>query len=162
MIRDLVALLRRLFGPSCEAGAAARPPPAPAAHSLLADCEGGSPEAVAARAPAPTWDLSEPEPEDEDAWGEEDEDVDGPDPYILGDSAAAVEPVEPLAVQREMAKALALSGTHRLALSTPAGPGSLAEALNRLVQEGLVDATFVEAEADGPHMVYRPRGAESQ
>lgn len=101
--------------------------------------------------------ASEPEEEqDEDGgWEDEDfEDPDDPDPFISG---AEPEPDDAdLQERRAAARATALSGEQRIYLSMPAGPGSLAEALEQLATEGLVTAEFVGDGEDAPHILYRP------
>jgi hypothetical protein len=67
-------------------------------------------------------------------------------------------------LERRRAEAVetALSGEHRIFLNDTAGPGTLAEALNRLVREGRVTAEFQDGDReDGeaqPHILYRPVG----
>jgi hypothetical protein len=82
------------------------------------------------------------------------------------DAAPADEPqdaaaVEALAALRREARAQALAAERRVFLSDAGGPGSLAEALNDLVQEGRVSAEFVDDPDLGPHILYRPALVDS-
>ena len=63
---------------------------------------------------------------------------------------------EELAAARSRAEAEALSGPHRVFPSSPAGPGSLFEALKRLEEAGRVTSRFVDDPASGPHLAYIP------
>jgi len=107
--------------------------------------------------PAGADDEEEEEPDDlppeEDF---EDDDPSAPDPFVSPD-AAPIEALSPDAVsqQRAEAMALALTGEHRVFLAESAGPGTLAEALNLLAQQGKVEAAFHEGEDDGPYLLYR-------
>ncbi|HKR87356.1 MAG TPA: hypothetical protein VJS38_04215 [Phenylobacterium sp.] len=98
----------------------------------------------------------EDEEQDEDGgWEDEDfEDPDDPDPFISGAAPEADD--ADLKERRAAARATALSGEQRIYLSMPAGPGSLAEALEQLATEGLVTAEFVGDGEDAPHILYRP------
>jgi len=101
------------------------------------------------------WTVPEGADEDE-GWEEEDEDLDVPDPFISGELLEE-EPVDvDLEERRAAARAQALEAEQRIYMRTPAGPGSLAEALNQLMTEGLVQAEFVEDGDDEPHILYRP------
>ena len=64
--------------------------------------------------------------------------------------------VEEIAAARAAAEAQALSGPHRIFPSSPAGPGSLFEALKRLEELGRVSGRFVEDPVAGPHLAYAP------
>jgi hypothetical protein len=79
------------------------------------------------------------------------------------DFVAPVVPDEVLEAQlreaRADAQAQALAGPHRVLLSTPAGPGSIPEALKVLEEAGRVRSDFVEDEELGPHLLYVPVGA---
>ncbi len=103
-------------------------------------------------------DESEFEEEDEASGDDDDEAGDGDliDPFI----SAAKEPLQPerrsIADQRASARYDALSGEHKIFISTTAGPGSLAEALIRLLEEGRVKAEFVERPGEEPHLLYTP------
>ena len=101
---------------------------------------------------------AEAEEADEDGGWEDEEidDPDAPDPFITALPAES-EPVDAdLAARRAAAREAALSGEQRIYLSMPAGPGSLAEALEKLAAEGLVTSEFIgEGE---PHILYRPAG----
>lgn len=97
------------------------------------------------------------EEEDDDAgWeDEEDLDLDEPDPFISGALAEDESVDADLEARRAAAREAALAGEQRIYFSMPAGPGSLAEALNQLSAEGLVEAEFVDGDGE-PHIVYRP------
>lgn len=97
------------------------------------------------------------EEDEEDEWADEEVEAfdDEPDPFITGTDAAETAEVDVQAL-RTAARAEALSGPHRIYFSNPAGPGTLAEALNLLLEEGLVEAQFVESDDDAPHILYRP------
>lgn len=62
---------------------------------------------------------------------------------------------------REEAERLALSGEQRVRLTDPAGPGTLAEALARLEQEGRVTSRLDEDEEGAPVLVYSPAAGGS-
>jgi hypothetical protein len=81
-----------------------------------------------------------------------------PDPFVSPD-APQIEALSPDVIGRQRAAALveALSGEHRVFLAEPAGPGTLAEALNRLAQEGKVAAEFHDDPDEGPYLLYRLR-----
>jgi hypothetical protein len=101
--------------------------------------------------------------EDEDDWGQDgdEEDLEGePDPFIRGTAPEIDFHAADVRAMRAKARADALSGEHRLLLSSTAGPGSLAEALNSLVAEGRVEAEFVDDPLDGPAMIFRPIAPE--
>lgn len=95
--------------------------------------------------------------EDDEWWGSEEEDDPdaGPDPFISGAPIAFEFPADVEAL-RQQARIEALGREHKLPLFTPAGPGSLAEALNGLTAEGHVEAEFVDDAVEGPYMHYRP------
>ena len=61
-----------------------------------------------------------------------------------------------LADQRAAALMDALSGQHKIFVSTPAGPGSLAEALIGLLAEDRVKAELVERPDEEPYLLYTP------
>jgi hypothetical protein len=173
LISGLWAFLRGLFRRT--------PPTAPIAPTAPEQPPQAAPEASPPEAsPSETSAEAPPEPaqpapqpvdaavlqasnddleEDED-WGGDEEDgvVDDaePDPFITGatlpDGPASAD-VEAL---RAEARAEALLGEHRVYLSSPAGPGSLAEALNLLLGEGAVEAQFVDEAEEGPYILYRP------
>jgi hypothetical protein len=141
---------------------AAPPPPEPAPPEPVAPEEEAS-------APPPELEFepeTEQEPdseeldedEDEDAGWEDEEvdDPDAPDPFITGSQAEDEADGADLAERRAAARAMALLGEQRIYLSMPAGPGSLAEALEQLAAEGLVTAEFVSEGEDAPHILYRP------
>ena len=100
---------------------------------------------------------------------EEDEDAHDPDEEVFVEDAdqlgGAVSPAR-LAIERSLAEALrlrragslaeALIGEHRIYLSDPTGPGSLAEAFNTLVQQGQVTAEFLDDGEAGAFILYRP------
>jgi hypothetical protein len=85
---------------------------------------------------------------------ETDEDL---DPFISTEGTVIEAlPLDDLGHLRAEARVLALSGEHRVLLSDVAGPGTLAEALNRLLQEGKVTAEFRDPEGEEPHIRYTP------
>jgi hypothetical protein len=111
---------------------------------------------------APAVELDELlEEEDEDPAEDlenEDEDPLAPDPFVSpirpqDDTPSA----QDLAQRRAEARAAGLSGEHKIYFSDLAGPGTLAEALNQLLKEGLVTAEFREVEGDDAHLIYRPK-----
>ena len=102
-------------------------------------------------------DEEEEEPDDLPPDEElDDDDPLAPDPFVSPD-APTIEPLSPDAVsqQRAEAMAVALTGEHRVFLAEAAGPGTLAEALNLLAQQGKVAAEFCDDEAEGPYLLYR-------
>jgi hypothetical protein len=171
LISGLWAFLRGLFRrprPSAPPLASVDPqesPPVAPPTSPEPEPEPAPPEPIA-QSPQPTdepalqasnddWD------EDEDWGGDEEdgvEDDEEPDPFISGmpppDNLAS-EDVERL---RAQARTEAVQGEHHIYLSSPAGPGSLAEALNLLLGEGLVEAHFVDEAGEDPYILYRPVG----
>jgi hypothetical protein len=118
------------------------------------------PEAAALEADRPDDESGDDEDAEDEAEEEEpydDEDVLEPDPFISTD-APAIEALsqDDIGRHRAEARALALSGDHRVLLSDIAGPGTLAEALNRLLQEGKVSAEFHDPEGEEPYLLYTP------
>lgn len=96
---------------------------------------------------------------DEDEAAETDEDTEDelvPDPFIAGAT-----PTSPafstgdLEQRRAQALATAQVGEHKIPLTSLAGPGTLAEALNRLLQEGRVTAQYRDDGDEEPHIIYR-------
>jgi hypothetical protein len=85
-----------------------------------------------------------------------------PDPFV-SDVRPALDALSPeaLIALRAAARLEALSGEHKIYFSDPAGPGSLAEALNQLLQEGRVAAEFQDDNGDEAHLLYRPRAAQT-
>ena len=176
MISGLWAFLRGLFRrtPPVAPLAPTAPEQAPEAAPEASPPE-SAPESFPEPSPEASPEPAQPAPqpvdaaelqasnddleEDED-WGGDEEDgvVDDaePDPFITGatlpDGPASAD-VEAL---RAQARADALLGEHRVYLSSPAGPGSLAEALNLLLGEGAVEAQFVDEAEEGPYILYRP------
>lgn len=145
-----------LGDPPAEQAGVERAAPEPAAVEEIRAGEPSVGELPGEAAPD-VYVWTDPEDADEDeGWEDEDDDLDGPDPFIRG------EPVEDepfdvdLEARRSAARAEALEGEQRVYLHMPAGPGSLAEALNQLLAEGLVQAEFVEGGDDEPHILYRP------
>jgi hypothetical protein len=103
-------------------------------------------------------DEGEEDPDDWAAQGEaEDEDPMSPDPFISAEGPI-IEAFSPdmVRLRRTEALVLASSGEHKIFLSDVAGPGTLAEALDRLLQEGRVTAEFRDDAAEGPYILYRP------
>lgn len=131
----------------------------------LEHCPGGAdPATPRAEAPVAGADpsvelLSSPRAQDlaaaaEQDAGARDKDAAG-DPPKLDQSVIACGPSPaPLVELRQRARAEALGKDHRLDLATAAGPGSLAEALNALVAEGLVEAQFIDHD-ETPYLLYR-------
>ena len=154
----LRSLWRRRKQPAPERTAPVEPPP----------CEPVVQEAVPVPTPAKRGEapvapsspaLEEPTDEDEgwdEGWDEEEEDLEAPDPFISASTAQIDPPDADLEQRRSEARAEALAGEHRIYLSMPAGPGSLAEALNQLSTEGMVEAEFVDDGQGEPHILYRP------
>ncbi len=151
----LWSFLRALFSRPNLGRGVARAEPAP----------GPAPEPPSAVEPAPedrgplsgSAEVAQEWEDAEDDWPEEDEEAadDEPDPFITGASPPAEPAGADLEDLRARARVEALSGEHRIALSSPAGPGSLAEALNLLHREGLVQAEYVEEGVEGPHLRYQ-------
>jgi len=111
---------------------------------------------AAERAEAPA--AADNEQEDEDGgWEDEDDDeLDLPDPFINSPPAQLETLDVNLEQRRAEARAEALAGEHRIYLSMPVGPGSLAEALHQLSDQGMVEAEFVDDGQREPHIHYRP------
>ncbi len=153
------------------------PAPPPAAVEAPAPPAERDVEAAEQAASEPSAAILEPEPEPAappageaglepgpvEAWEEDDtrldeeeplEDPDEKDPFVTGRTVS--QDLGPLAERRAAARALALAGENRIYLSDAAGPGSLAEALAALLQEGKVAAEFHEGGPEGPHLLYRP------
>ena len=168
MISGLWTFLRGLFRRT--------PPSAPVAPTVAEQSPQAAPEASPERSPpeaspgpaqsavqpvdAAAPQASNDDWEEDEDWGGDEEDGvaddEGPDPFITGttllDGPASAD-VEAL---RAQARAEALLGEHRVYLSSPAGPGSLAEALNLLLGEGFVEAQFVDEAEEDPYILYRP------
>lgn len=103
-------------------------------------------------------EAAEDDDEDEDDAEDLDEDAFSaePDPFIHDTAPPVERPDVDVAALRAQARAAALSCEHKVSLSTPAGPGSLAEALNILLEEGRVLAEFVDDPTGEPIILYRP------
>lgn len=165
MSSRLWSFLRALFQrprrgePAKPSGMEAAAPVAPSASDEPAAAPIPAPEACEPSSPPispPPIDDGEDVEEDEWADAEIEAADDEPDPFITGvDSDPEVSLADAKALRAE-ARAEALSGEHRIHLSSPAGPGTLAEALNLLLEEGLVEAQFVETGEDAPYILYRP------
>ena len=104
--------------------------------------------------------------DDDEVFGteEEDEEEDGvnvsaPDPFVTsqGSDEPTILSVEEIAHARQDARAKASTGEHKIYLTDPAGPGSLAEALSLLLEEGQVAADFHDDGLDEPYILYRPK-----
>lgn len=99
---------------------------------------------------------AEGEDEEEDDDGDN---VSAPDPFVT--SQGSDEPtflsVEEIAHARQDARAKASTGEHKIYLTDPAGPGSLAEALSLLLEEGQVAADFHDDGLDEPYILHRPK-----
>jgi hypothetical protein len=104
-------------------------------------------------------DIDEPD-DDEPAeeTDEEDEDPLAPDPFVSRTMPANdMTSAEALALRRAEWLAIATSGEHKIYLTDPAGPGTLAEALDQLRREGQVIVEFRDDGAEPPHLRFRPR-----
>ena len=125
------------------------PPVAPAPPEPTSDVG----ETAAAEAEADEEEEPDDHPAEEDF---EDDDPSAPDPFVSPD-AAPIEALSPDAVsqQRAEAMAMAMTGEHRVYLAESAGPGTMAEALNLLAQQGRVEAEFHDDEEEGPYLLYR-------
>ena len=150
------------------------PPEEPSPDEPEATVEAGTPteeaagsnaEDEAAEAPPPAEDLTGEafEDEEEDSYDPDEEvDIEDADELAVAPTAAQSrlerEKAQTLRLRRAEARDTALAGEHRIYLADPAGPGTMAEALNALVQEGLVAARFEEDEEAGPYILYRPTG----
>ncbi len=97
-------------------------------------------------------DFEEAEEEPDEADEEEDDDM-GPGEALPDEPEAP--PPDEVARMRKEAETAALAGEHKVFLWTVPGPGTLAEALNRLKAEGRVTAEFRE-DAEGGYILYRP------
>lgn len=159
MIQSLLAFLRCLFRRRQRSAAViptAPPELSPAAPETLP--EAAPPERAPVETPSDPA-AAEDCDEDEDWGGDEGDDWtddEEPDPFITGTALPDILPHEDVEARRARARADALQGEHRVYLSNPAGPGSLAEALNLLLVEGLVEACFVDDADEGPYILYRP------
>ena len=107
-----------------------------------------------------TLAADEDEDEDEDGDDEGDEPLEdemGPDPFVT-QVAPVVVPLadREITQERKDARAEAMRCEHRIYISSVAGPGSLAEALNTLLAEGLVTAQFVDQGAENSFILYTP------
>ena len=70
--------------------------------------------------------------------------------------AAPISRAEVIAHKRAHALAKAAKDEHRVYLDGQTGPGSMAEALNLLLEEGRVTAEFCDGADQGPYILYRP------
>ena len=102
--------------------------------------------------------------DDDEVFGAEGEDDDGdnvsaPDPFVTsqGSDEPTILSVEEIAHARQDARAKASTGEHKIYLTDPAGPGSLAEALSLLLEEGQVAADFHDDGLDEPYILHRPK-----
>ena len=167
---SVLDLLKRLFS---RRKSAARAPamsfggPEPLAEAPIADrrpvVEPPPPPPLVAPPPTslPGGEAEEADEEEEpdDLTAEDESDPDdllAPDPFVSPD-APLIEALSPGAIGRQRAEALvrALTGAHRVFLAEPAGPGTLAEALNILAREGKVAAEFHDDAEEGPYLLYR-------
>jgi hypothetical protein len=109
--------------------------------------------------PLPTAQDAERWDEDETAIQEEDEDEAEPElATALGIIDRGLEPARDpaLEVRRQESRSVAMAGEHSIYLSDSAGPGSLAEALNRLLQEARVTVVYGEDDDQRPYLRYWP------
>jgi len=173
----LATYFREIWRRLTRRAPAADSPPSEADQVRAAEA-GSAPAAYADTSPArgalaPDTDppSSEPEPEsigaddegeDDDEENSEDDETDeeddplAPDPFVSPERPTQTPlTIEALAQKRAEAQAMALCGEHKIYLSDMAGPGTLAEALNQLLQEGKVTATFQDLEGEEPHLLYR-------
>lgn len=168
MISGLWAFLRGLFRRTAPSAPVAPAVPEP---SPQAAPEPSPPEPSPAATPEPAqpapWPVdaaalqaSNEDLEEDEDWGGDEEDgvVDdaGPDPFITGATLPDGPTSADVEALRAEARAEALLGEHRVYLSSPAGPGSLAEALNLLLGEGAMEAQFVDEAEEGSYILYRP------
>ena len=115
----------------------------------------------AAEIAPPPFELVEPTESEEDdeleLYDDDETDALSDDPFI---SSGSPEPTfataESIALIRRNARALALSGEHKIYLTDQAGPGSLAEALKQLLEEGAVVSEFRDGDLAQPYILYRP------
>lgn len=147
-------------------GAAAGQGPVIEAREAIALASVETPVVVAAETAAPQTfepDLPEPDlPEDEDVFEEEEFATDLDDEEVSDDETSDLDVrlhAQLLATPglRSAAEREAVSGEHRIGLSDPGGPGTLAEALIRLEREGALTCELGEDEAGSPVLVYRPK-----
>lgn len=125
---------------------------------------------------APAGPVLAPEPVGLDALAAEDDDLEEEDQAISDDEDEDdplapdpfVSPIRPteetlsaedLAIRRAASRAAALIGEHKIYFSDTAGPGTLAEALNQLLQEGRVTAEFRDEGGEDAHLLYRVKSS---
>ena len=172
VLRSILSFLSRLWSGWRPQGPLEGPVAAPAAGSAgpaapgeVADFTEPAPPPAAAAAPSvaeierpkvtPEVDR-EPEEDEPGEADEEPEDELTPDPFIAEARPAPAEfSTEGLEQRRSEALATAQIGEHKIPPSGHAGPGTLAEALNRLLQEGRVTAEFCDDGNEEPHLTYR-------
>ena len=173
-MRSILSFLSRLWSGWRRRRPLEEPVASPAADSVdpdapgeLAAFVGPAPPPAAAAAPtaveieppkATPDDDDEPEDGEPEEADEEPEDDLTPDPFI---AEARPTPAEfssaGLEQRRSEALAAAQIGEHKILLCGLAGPGTLAEALNRLLQEGRVTAEFCDDGDEEPHLIYRQK-----
>jgi hypothetical protein len=91
------------------------------------------------------------------------DDPHAPDPFVSPDAPPiAALSIDAVARRRAEAMAVALTGEHRVFLADSPGPGTLAEALNLLAQQGKVVAEFRDDADDGPYLLYRVVVADAE
>jgi len=99
--------------------------------------------------------------DEDEVFGPEEDDEDdafAPDPFVTSqESEPTILSAEEIALARQDARAEASKGEHKIYLTDPAGPGSLAEALSLLRQEGRVAADFRDDGLEEPYILYRPK-----
>lgn len=156
--------------PSSVAPIPAETPPAEAERAIASEADLGPPLAAPSQAEPrfeppspPESDLDVESPEDDEPEDIEDaEDMDddplAPDPFVSSvrpamDTLSAAD----IARRREQALTAALNGEHKIYFSDSAGPGTLAEALNHLLQDGRVTAEFHDEDGEDAHLLYRPK-----
>jgi hypothetical protein len=114
-------------------------------------------------APLVSNDNLEAQEDEDEAGGDDegdeplDEEETGPDPFVTPGAPTISSLAErEIGQERLAARAEALQGEHRIYISTVAGPGSLAEALNTLLAEGLVTAQFIDQGQEESFILYAP------
>lgn len=174
VLRSILSFLRRLWSGWHPRRPLDGPVASPAAESVDPDGPGGladfvepalppsaatGPPAIEIEPPrAAPEDNHEPEEDEPEEADEEPEDELTPDPFIAEARPVPAEfSTEALEQRRSAALAAAQVGEHKIALSDVAGPGTLAEALNRLLQEGGVTAEFCDDGDEEPHLIYRQK-----
>ena len=108
--------------------------------------------------PAPPQAPDPHDVTDDDGEDPDDIDTESEDPTLGSGETLKIDLPTPgeLLDARSEAERLALAGPHRITPNDPAGPGSLAEALDRLEAEGRVHSEVVDENDVGFYILYRP------